>query len=243
MTALAALAVVAMAACQPVGHNPPTAPGTKRIVLYGDSVPSGLVGTGSSGLDTTRFTLLNATISACDSSLPFYDERSTTGAVVEVAPGCADGWKVHYPPWLATHADIAVIMGGVHTMLDHRIGGTWVGPCTTTARTWYRNDLRARIAYLDDHATTVVVVLPAWPGPLSRFIMPSDYVARADCVRQTMTEAATAAGAALVDLGAYLCPTSPTACLPYRTTDGIHIDAGKAAEVLRWLLDGADRAG
>ena len=234
------VALIGLVACQPVDHNPPTTPGTQRIVLYGDSVPSGLVGAGaSSGLDRSRYTLLNATISACDSALPFFEERSGTGETVELSPDCPSGWRSHYPPWLATKADTAIVMGGVHTMLDHRINGVWAHPCGLKAFNWARNDMIDRITYLKEHASRVVIVLPAWPGPKSRFIMPADYLARADCVRQALAEAADTQGAALVDLGTYLCPTSPTACRAYRDVDGIHIDHNRSAEVLRWVLDTA----
>lgn len=238
MLAAALLGATGLSACEPVDHDPPTAVGTERVVIFGDSVPSGLVGTGSAtGLDQKRFTLLNGTISACDSALPFYEERSASGKLVDLAPGCSDGWSVHYPQWLATHADVAIVMGGVHAMLDHRIDGTWTHPCTPVARDWVRDDLAARIAYLREHASEVVVVLPAWPGPLGRFIMPADYLARADCVRQALADGAAAGGATTRDLGTYLCPTSPTSCLPYREADGIHIDPVHAGTVLRWVLD------
>lgn len=230
-----ALVALLLAACQPT--NPPTRPGTQRVVMYGDSVPAWLIGKGSDrGVDLTKFTLLNGTMSACDGSLPFYDARWTNNDVVPVTDACKQGWRKQYPPFLQTRPDVAVVMGGMHTMLDHKIGGAWVHPCKAEARNWYREDIKARLNYLKAHSNRVVLVLPAWPGPNSRWIMPVDYVKRADCVRQVMADAAAVRGVPTIDFGAYLCPTSPTVCKPYRNDDGIHIDVAKAPTVLKWLL-------
>jgi hypothetical protein len=82
----------------------------------------------------------------------------------------------------------------------------------------------------------VVLVLPAWPTPLSGWIMPADFVKRADCVRSWMRSAAAATGAVVVDLGSRLCPTGPTTCVDQRVGDGVHVDAEHAATVVAWLL-------
>ncbi len=66
-------------ACDPT--VPPTAPGTKRVVLLGDSVPSWLIKDGSAGVDTTKITLINGTLEACDGAKDNPPARSTLGKV------------------------------------------------------------------------------------------------------------------------------------------------------------------
>jgi hypothetical protein len=240
--ALVLLSLVALAttACEPVNTNPPTTPGTKRIVLYGDSIPSWLVGTGSAGLDKTKYTVLNGAVSACDGDLPFRDARWVDNKVVPVTDWCKKGWRKHYPPFLATRPDAVVIMGGTHAMLDHKMNGVWVNPCSATGRKAYYDDIRSRLLYLRNYADDVFVVLPAWPGPQSRWIMPADYTARADCVREELERAATVRHAHIIDFGAYLCPVSKTSCNADRGTNGIHVDADKASTTLAWLLATVD---
>jgi hypothetical protein len=235
--ALLALLALAVTACEPRTTNPPTTPGTKRIVLYGDSMPSWLLGKGSSrGLDKTKFTVLDGSVSACDGDSPFRDARWVDNKIVPVVPFCKLGWRKHYPPYLATRPDAAVIMGGTHAMLDHMMNGVWVHPCSATGRKAYYDDIKARLNYLNSYADEVFVVLPAWPGPKSRWIMPADYIARADCVREELQRAATIRRAHVIDFGTYLCPTSKTVCKDYRSGNSIHVDDTKAPTVLKWLL-------
>lgn len=234
-----ALAALALGACQPAVDptNPPTTPGTERVVVFGDSIPDQLFEHGSAkGIDARRFTAIDGSLSACDSSLPFYYSLTGSGAVVPATDACKRGWRKQYPPFLQTRPDVVAIMGGMHAMLDHRIAGVWTHPCDPVARTWYREDIKARLTYLVPRADRVVVVLPAWPGPKGRFVYPEDYVARADCVRQELVAAASARGVPTVDLGAHLCPTAPDACGPTREGDGVHIDRASAPAVLAWLL-------
>lgn len=230
-----ALAALLLSSCEPT--NPPTAPGTDRIVLFGDSLPAWLLGRGSGrGLDHTKFTVVNGTMSACDGSLPFYDARWQTSEVVPVTDACKRGWRKQYPPFLETRPDAAVIMGGTHAMLDHRMNGVWVHPCTAKGRKWAYDDMKARLLYLKAHADRVIVVLPAWPGPNSRWIMPPDYLDRADCVREELRRAADIRHASVIDFGAYLCPTSRTSCGNSRSGNGVHVNEADAARVLAWLL-------
>src|SRR5262249_26307945 len=106
-----------------------------------------------------------------------------------------------------------------------------------TARTWYHDDLAARLAYLKTRAARVVLVLPAWAEENSQWIMPPDWVRRADCVRSVMARAARdTGGVATIDLGAELCPDGASRCRPYRELDGIHVDVRYAPQILNWLL-------
>lgn len=230
-----AVAALAVTACQPTPI--PTRPGTERVVVFGDSIPSWLLRDGSGrGVDTTRFTLVDGTLGACEPAIPYWEARASTGKLVPVPAACRTGWRKLYPPHLTVAADVAILMPGTHAMLDHQIDGVWAHPCHAAARTWFRDDITARLRYLQANAGRAVLVLPPWPEPLSRWIMPADMVKRADCVRREMRAAATARGVATVDLGTYLCPTAPTTCKPYRTQDGMHIDPAKAPTVLKWLL-------
>lgn len=230
--ALALLAVV-LTACQPTPV--PTKPGTERVVLFGDSIPSWLIKDGMKGVDSSKITLVDATLSACDGAKDNPPARAVTGKVVPTPAACAKGWPSMYPPHLTIRADVAVVMSSTHAMLDHQLSGSWRHPCHTPARTWYQNDMAARLRYLKTKADHVVVVLPAWLGTNSGWIIPKDYVARADCVRAVIKAAAKTAGARVVDFGAYLCPTGPSACKPWRTKDGMHIDPVRAPSALGWL--------
>lgn len=228
-----ALLAVALTACEPAPV--PTRPGTKRVVLFGDSIPSWLIRDGSAGVDRSKITLVNATLDACEGARNNPPARARTGKLVPTPAACAKGWPSIYPPHLTIRADVAVVMSSTHAMLDHQLSGTWRHPCHAPARSWYQRDVTERLKYLKTKAARVVLVLPAWPGANSGWLIPSDSVARADCVRSVLKAAAKAAGATVVDFGAYLCPTGPKSCKPWRTKDGMHIDKPRAASALGWL--------
>ena len=231
---VAAVAVVLLVACQPA--EVATKPGTSRVVLLGDSMPNWLVRDGSSGISKAPITLVDGTLAACEGAAGNPPARSRSGSIVPSPSACAGGWAGLYPKHLGTRADVAVVMAGTHAMLDHLLSGTWRHPCHAPFRTWYQGDLQNRYRYLHQHADRVVAVLPAWPQSLSQWIMPSDYVKRADCVRSITAAAAKATGTEVVDLAEELCPTGPTACRSWRTKDGLHVDKAKAATVLAWLV-------
>ena len=226
-----ALVTLALTACEPV----PTAPGTQRVLLLGDSIPNWLIKDGMRGVDQTKITLVDGTLEACDGARNNPPARAVTGKIVPTPAACAKGWPSMYPPHLTIRPDVAVVMTSIHAMLDHQLSGTWRHPCHTPARTWYQNDMAERLTWLKRQADHVVVVLPAWLGTNSGWIMPKDYVLRADCVRSVIKAAAKTAGVTVVDFGAYLCPDGPNACKPWRTKDGMHIDAVRAPSALGWL--------
>lgn len=232
--AVAAVAVLAATACEPAPI--PTAPGTKRVVIFGDSVPNWALRDGKAGIDASKYTVIDGTIPACEGVKDAPPARSRSGALLPMTAECKPGWPTHYPPELTLPTDVAIVMAGGHAMLDHQLSGTWRHPCHTPFKTWYQADLEARFALLKTKATKVVVVLPAWPGANSGWIMPADHAKRADCVRATTRAAAAAKGVTVVDLGAYLCPTGSASCNAWRSGDGIHLDANRAATVVRWLL-------
>jgi hypothetical protein len=232
LVALAAL--VGATACEPE-----TKPGTARVVVFGDSVPNFLLRDGPAGVDGDAITLIDGTKTACEGARGNPLARNRAGQIVGSTPECGPGWPSLYPPKLGIRADVAIVMGGNRAMLDHLLDGTWRHPCHSPFRTWYRGDLEERLAYLRTRADRVVLVLPAWPTPLSGWIMPADYVKRADCVRSWMRSAAAATGAVVVDFGAFLCPTGPTTCTDWRLGDGVHVDAEHAATVVAWLLASA----
>lgn len=228
----AATAAVALAACQPV----PTTPGTSRVAVFGDSVPAWALRDGPSGVDRTAVTLIDGTLAACEGADKAPPARSRTGALIPVPAECTQGWKGLYPPQLTVRADVAVVVAGTHAMLDHQLSGTWRHPCHAPAMSWYTADLQSRVRYLSTRASSVVLVVPAWPTAKSQWIMPADYVKRADCVRAATKAAVAGTGARLVDLGAYLCPQGATSCNTWRSSDGMHVDKARAATVVRWLL-------
>jgi hypothetical protein len=207
-----------------------------RTVVFGDSIPDSLINNGSAGTDLSRYELVNGTVPACDGVDRPPRARIRDGTIHFMTAECARGWKRQYPPDLVFEADRVILATGVNAMLDHELHGIWRHPCHTAARDWYRSDLANRLRYLHTRADRVVLVLPPWPGENSGWIMPADMVARADCVRGVMAEAARQTGTPMVDLGARVCP-NPRACArPYRTRDGIHVDVAKSAEILTWLL-------
>jgi hypothetical protein len=206
------------------------------MVLLGDSVPNWLIRDGSAGVPADEVTLVNGTLPACDGAKDNPPARSRTGDIVPTTAGCDKGWPSMYPPHLTIHADVAVVMTSKHAMLDHLLSGTWRHPCHTPARSWYQSDMTARLQYLKTKADRVVLVLPAWPGSNSGWIMPADYVKRADCVRSVLAAAARAAGVPTLDFGTYLCPTGASSCKPWRLGDGIHIDKSRAPSALGFIV-------
>jgi hypothetical protein len=258
---LVALAALALAACRPVPQalagtgtgsgstgssggteaagTTPTARPPARVALFGDSVPHWMVRDGAAGIDTARFALVDATIAACDGAAENPPVRSRTGSIVPTPTSCAPGWPTTYPPALATPADVAIVATGVHAMLDRRLDGVWRHPCSAQAAAWYRADLEGRLRLLAQRSARTVLVLPAWPGDKSGWIMPTDRAARADCVRSTMRAAATATNAVVVDLASLLCPGGAAGCTTWRSVDGIHLDPDRADDALAWLLAAA----
>jgi hypothetical protein len=234
VAALALAVVAAVSACEPV----PTTPGTDRVVVFGDSVPNGVIDGGRATADLSAFTLVNATILACDGADRPPPVRSRTGAVLDVSAVCAQGWRKWFPPHVTIRPHVAVLMTGQHAMLDHYIDGAWRHPCHAPAREWYEADIHKRLAYLVGHADRTVLVLPADPGDNSGWIVPADHTKRASCVRDAMRRAAEGTGATVIDLATYLCPGGT--CEPWRTKDGIHVDADRTETVLTWLLDEVD---
>lgn len=230
-----ALLAIALTACQPT--PPPTRPGTERMVVLGDSIPDWLIRDGSAGVPTAKVTLVNGTLDACEGAKDNPPARSRTGKVVPTPTACAKGWPSMYPPHLTIRADVAVVMSSTHAMLDHLLSGTWRHPCHTPARSWYQADMTARLNYVKTRADRVVLVLPAWPGTNSGWIMPADSTARADCVRSVLRAAARATGVTVLDFGTYLCPSGATSCKPWRTGDGMHIDKARAPSALGFIVN------
>ena len=79
-------------------------------------------------------------------------------------------------------------------------------------------------------------------------VFPADHVARTDCVRATLQDAAAdvvgdgavdGAEVAVVDLADHLCPDGPGRCRPVRSVDGVHIDPDEAGGVLDWIVQAA----
>jgi hypothetical protein len=227
---LLSVAALATTGCQPV----PTTPGTDRIQVFGDSVPNGIVEGGKASADLHAFTVVNGALPACDGADHPPPVRSRTGAVLGVTAECAAGWKAWYPFRVSVRPHVAILMTGQHAMLDHYLDGAWRHPCHAPARAWYQADIHARLTYLVAHADKAVLVLPAVPEPKSAWIVPDDRQQRASCARDAMRKAAAGTGAVVVDFAAYLCRGG--ACKPWRTTDGIHIDAARTPTVLAWLL-------
>ncbi|WP_421118907.1 hypothetical protein ACE2AJ_16290 [Aquihabitans daechungensis] len=231
---LALLAIV-LTACEPTPV--PTRSGTKRMVVLGDSIPGWLIRDGSAGVPTAKVTLVNGTLDACEGAKDNPPARARTGKIVPTPAACAKGWPSMYPPHLTIRADVAIVMSSTHAMLDHLLSGTWRHPCHAPARSWYQADVTARLKYVKTKAVKVVLVLPAWPGTNSGWLIPADSKARADCVRAVLKAAAKAAGATTLDFGAYLCPTGAGSCKPWRTGDGLHIDKARAPSALGFIVN------
>lgn len=212
------------------------APGPARLAIVGDSVPSWIIRDGGSGLDPQKVALVDGTLEACDGARGNPVARSRTGALVPTPPGCT-GWPSQYPQFFERADDIAVLMIGGHAVLDRQIEGQFRGPCDPVAADWYRNDVEERLLFLDQYAEHVVLVLPTWADDLAEWIYPPDHLARMDCVRKVLKEAAAAERAVTIDFGSYVCPDGPGRCLPLRTRDGMHIDPDKAPAALSWLVD------
>ena len=212
------------------------APGPARLAIVGDSVPNWIIRDGGSGLDPERVALVDGTLEACDAARGNPVARSTTGALVPTPEGCT-GWPSQYPQFFERADDVAVLMIGGHAVLDRQIEGSFRGPCDPVAGKWYQNDVEERLLFLHQYAEHVVLVLPTWADDLAEWIYPTDHIARMDCVRSVLADAAKAEGADVVDFADYVCPDGPGRCLPLRTRDGMHIDPDKAPQALSWLVD------
>lgn len=212
------------------------APGPARLAIVGDSVPNWIIRDGGSGLDPEKVALVDGTLEACDGARGNPVARSTTGALVPTPEGCT-GWPSQYPQFFERADDVAVLMVGGHAVLDREIEGQFRGPCDPVAASWYENDIEERLLFLDQYAEHVVLVLPTWADDLAEWIYPTDHIARMDCVRAALTNAAKAEGAETIDFAQYVCPDGPGRCLPLRTRDGMHIDPDKAPQALTWLVD------
>lgn len=219
----------------------PTVPPVPVVALLGDSLPNWLVRDGGWALDPSEVRLVDGTSEGCDGAEGSPVGRAGTGVVVTVPESCT-GWTTQYPPVVEVgRIDLAVLAVGTGAVLDRQLDGGFVGPCSDAAADWYRADVVARLRFLADHADQVVVVLPAWAERWSGWVNPPDHEQRTDCVRATLRaavdEAATTPPVAVVDLGRHLCPEGAGTCSPVRSTDGVHIDAARAGDVLAWVVE------
>jgi len=223
------------------------APVVPVVAVFGDSLPNWLLRDAGWTLDPAEVLVVDGTSEGCDGAEGAPVGRAGAGVVVTLPDTCT-GWRTQYPPVVeGRHVDVAVLAIGTGAVLDRRLDGEFVGPCSDVARDWYRSDVVERLGYLTDHVGQIVLVLPAWSEDWSGWVNPPDHRERTDCVRATLEAAAGEAdvspGVVVVDLGAHLCPTGPQGCDPVRETDGVHIDPDQAPAVLGWLLESALASG
>ena len=229
----------------PDGSDP--APVVPVVAVFGDSLPNWLLRDAGWTLDPAEVLVVDGTSEGCDGAEGAPVGRAGAGVVVTLPDTCT-GWRTQYPPVVeGRHVDVAVLAIGTGAVLDRRLDGEFVGPCSDVARDWYRSDVVERLGYLTDRVGQIVLVLPAWSEDWSGWVNPPDHRERTDCVRATLEAAAGEAdvspGVVVVDLGAHLCPTGPQGCDPVRETDGVHIDPDQAPAVLGWLLESALASG
>lgn len=214
------------------------APPTTSVALLGDSLLDWLLRDAAVAGALPGVRIIDGAHEGCDGVVDRPPVRDRRGRVLPVAPRCEE-WPVSYAAATEGQAgpvDVAVAKVGGGALLDHRLPTGWTGPCEDMS--WYVQDVRERLAWLQERVPDVVVLLPSWLGRLAGWSLPDDHPQRMACVREQMSAVADELGLRVLDLALILCPEGPTGdCGTLRSRDGVHVDPEHADEVLAWLIE------
>jgi len=217
------------------GETTTTVPPPLVMAVFGDSVPAWLLRDGAASVTRTDVVLVTAAHEACDAMVDTPASRDKFGVELHPPADCED-WDTYYPKVLddsGVHVDVAVLVLGMAPVLDHKIDGQWVHPCTSID--WYLKDVAERLDFFHSRNVPVVWALPGQLGQHSQFLVPDDYRERMDCVRAGLTKFAADQGVPTIDMQPAVCPNDD--CEAVRGGDGVHVDAAAAPKVLNWLID------
>ena len=223
----------------PIGSIPPPGelpPGTLRVLVLGDSVGLALSARMHwASLATTGTYTDQRAVGDCsilDGVAPVF---SMSGEL-HGNGNCAAGWKTDVEE---LRPDVALIVIGGAYFSRVRVEGRSRGVCHPGWAGPYRTELARLLGELGatGFAKRRAVLLAAYPVGKWQTPTRNDDV---DCYNRILRDAAASAGADVIDLNSFVCPTDHTCTLTSRDApirpDGLHFDGPGAEDTARWVL-------
>lgn len=227
--ALAPHAPVAMNLIPPASELPPD---TLRVLVVGDSVGLALGARMRWAQDSGHAFVAQRAVGDC-SILDGYAPVFSMSGEPHGNGNCAADW-VSDARELEPDV-VAIVIGGAYfsrVKVDGRSRGVchpgWGGP--------YRERLATLLGEIAPHARRRVVVLAAYP--VGKWQTPTRN-GDVDCYNRILRDAASDAGADVIDLNAYACPGGKCTMKSREAAvrpDGLHFDGLGAEDTARWVL-------
>jgi Predicted acyltransferases len=254
LTPLAAAGLIVVTLITTAGYEPPIStaaagitdpaeaaregqshPGSRRLMVVGNSVGYFLAGDGFTGLTAKpALVTLNDAVWGCDYPTGERGRGEDFGSGSATVP-CDRGWSaaVHL-----FHPDLVLMMfndAGAHQILHH---GQWVTACDPEYRDWYGQSLEHATRVLAARGARVVMTTGAYEQVFGTTEVSKS---ETDCRNALAREfAVTHPAVGLVDLGRYVCPARDRCRATLRgitlRDDGAHYRGPSARLIARWLL-------
>jgi peptidoglycan/LPS O-acetylase OafA/YrhL len=253
-TPVAAAALVVVTLVTTAGYEPPVStrnsgitdpvqaarlarahPGSRRLMVVGNSVGFFLAGEGFDRITTTPWLgTLNSASWAC--IYPVAERlRIDDFGRGQAPPPCDANWSADARSY---RPDVVLMVFGDSGAGQYLHDGSWLVPCDPAFRTWYRESLARATKTFTDAGARVVMT----SGPHSEVFGVSDASRdQTDCKNaQTAEFAHSHPGVAFIDLARYVCPTrercrSRVDGVTLRK-DGVHFQGPAARRMARWFL-------
>jgi peptidoglycan/LPS O-acetylase OafA/YrhL len=253
--AVAAFAILAASTDRPdVGLAPAAAgspvttapPGVPHVLVAGDSVALTVARGAEAAAPGLGIAVVNNGALGCGLAEGTGRVRLADGRIedeFDECPSWPERWRADVE---AARPTVSLLLVGAWDAADHeRPDGGWVHPCVPDFDREYEARVRHAIRVLGAGGTPVVVAT----APYLRSPVVTDDRAegdrRIDCMNGVFRRAAAGEHAPVVDLAAFVCPTTASC----RTTlddavlrpDGVHYDGPGGAAVAKWLVPEALR--
>ena len=220
----------------PVAESARAADAT-RLLVVGDSGAKYL-GEGLALVGPARdVTVRNAGAISCGLLTVGGGIRVEEGTVVPDPDWCGrwpERWRAEVD---AFDPDVALLVIGWPGLGDRLLDGEWRHPCDADFDAHYASEVRRAIDLLGATGARVVVADSAY---LALPVRQPDHASRVDCLNAVYRREAARAGAELLPVHDWLCPTGDD-CRPEidgvtLRSDGVHFRDGGAVIAARWAL-------
>jgi len=223
--------------------RPAVAPGTLRVLVVGDS-GAAFLGEGLSRLGADHdVEIRNAGMIACGLLSNRERLRLDSGGYVEDPDWCGE-WPARWRMEAAAfQPDLALLVIGWPGLGDREIAGAWRHPCDPEFDARYAGAVAQAIAVLGESGATVAVADVPY---LSLPVVQADHADRVHCLNAVYRREATAAGAVVLPLHAWLCGTEGRCRVEQDGVtlrfDGAHFRDAGADLAAAWILPELRRA-